>query len=132
MNAPALIPTETLLPDGFVYVIRDDASGLAKIGYSKDPSDRLRKLQTGSPVRLWLVCIMPGNLSTEAALHGVFKERRVRGEWFDDADGTISDLIRDIGRQEFGRLADLLRKSARARLEHADALEAEGQLGAAA
>jgi hypothetical protein len=130
MNAPALIPT--FIPDGFVYVIRDDESGLAKIGYSKDPSDRLRKLQTGSPVRLWLVCVMPGDLATEAALHGVFKERRVHGEWFNDSDGTISDLIRDIGRQEFDRLANLLRADAQACLEHANALEAEGQMAGAA
>lgn len=111
MNAPAIIP------DGFVYVIRDDASNLAKIGYSKDPGERLRKLQTGSSSRLCLSCVLPGSLATEAAIHQVFRERRAHGEWFDDTDGAVSEAVRDVANLEFERLIALLRASENAQSE---------------
>ena len=70
-------------------------------------------------------------------MHDMFRARRLLGEWFDDADNFVSDTMSGTAAflNECGvTLAALatqdepqLRKSAKARQEHADALEAEGQ-----
>ena len=151
MNAPALIPSETLptLIDraGYVYAIRSDATEAVKIGFSASPIRRLRQLQTGSPDRLRILCAIPALQEYESTLHTMFAARRKHGEWFDDADREVSSTL--IGTAAFMRRAGLTigdiehlaecqsspsdhRKSARARLEHADALEAEGQIIGAA
>ncbi len=58
-----------------------------KIGYSKDPVDRLQKLQTGSPVRLELLgtvrCRDESHAkSIEKLAHNIFYKQRRQGEWF--------------------------------------------------
>jgi hypothetical protein len=58
-----------------------------KIGYSRDPQDRLQKLQTGSPVKLELLgtvkCRDDSHAkSIEKLAHNIFHKQRRRGEWF--------------------------------------------------
>lgn len=149
MNAPSLIPAETLpvLIDrvGYVYAIRNDASSAVKIGFSGSPLRRLRQLQTASPSTLRLLCAVPTFQTYEVAMHETFASRRLAGEWFDDADGLVSRTME--GTAAFFRrcgltLSDIIalaetqpsdaRKSADARNAHADALEAEGQIAGAA
>lgn len=149
MNAPAIIPSETLpvLIDrvGYVYAIRDDASSAVKIGFSASPLRRLGQLQTGSSSVLRLLCVIPAFQAYEVSMHETFASRRLTGEWFDDADGLVARTME--GTAAFFRrcgltIGDILalaetrptdtRKSADARNEHADALEAEGQMVATA
>lgn len=63
-----------------IYFIQ--AGKYVKIGYSKDPSQRLKELQTSNPVKLKLLAILPGWYTTEAEFHRVFARFRVNREWF--------------------------------------------------
>lgn len=65
-----------------VYFIQPLGGGLVKIGSSRNPEGRLQRMQTGSPVLLRLVGLMPGGTPAELELHERFAEHRVRGEWF--------------------------------------------------
>lgn len=64
------------------YFVGCAESSLIKIGWAADPVVRLGCLQTGSPVRLRIVSILPGPRSGERALHERFKHLRADGEWF--------------------------------------------------
>ncbi len=66
----------------FVYFIQDGEKGPVKIGLSKDPEQRLPKLQTGNPRELFLRHVVPGDLKVERGLHQRFAPARIRREWF--------------------------------------------------
>lgn len=77
----------------FVYFIGNtQLRDRVKIGVAKDPETRLLRLQTGSPVSLQLLAVMPGDADTEAALHRRFAGRRMKGEWF-RRNEEIDELI---------------------------------------
>lgn len=84
---------------GAVYLLRDDASGLVKIGWARNVQRRCKQLQTGNPSALRVSEVIAGTRSAEGALHSLFKERRISGEWFDDRDHEVSAV--------FARLANL-------------------------
>jgi hypothetical protein len=86
--------------DGFIYLIRAVGTMRYKIGYSTKPSQRIRALQTHSPVPLEIVDTMPGNKSVEAYLHAKFHECRVKGEWFEIADETRIRRMFELGNRE--------------------------------
>lgn len=88
----------SLLPDfpgiqwgeGYIYYIISAETGRMKIGYTKgDPKKRLKSLQTGSPTKLDIVAVHPGDLKTEADLHRQFSTDRTHGEWFDVSDDLL-------------------------------------------
>ena len=62
------------------YLMKDNINGLYKIGYSINPNQRERTLQSEKPnikiVKIW-------NKDIEKELHKNYKANRVRGEWFD-------------------------------------------------
>lgn len=73
-----------------VYFIQA-TDGLIKIGVAGSPEDRLRTLQTMSPVPLKLRLVLPGGgAQREAELHERFREHRSHGEWFRPASDLIS------------------------------------------
>ena len=53
-----------------------------KIGYGRDPYQRLGSLQSASPFKLTMRCIVEGNTKKEAELQEKFGRYNVRGEWF--------------------------------------------------
>jgi len=53
-----------------------------KIGFAKDPEDRLNQFQTGNAGELKLRVMFPGEIKEEQLLHSIFDHVRVRGEWF--------------------------------------------------
>ena len=79
----------------FVYVISGpDTFGRAptpnrvKIGVTKNPSQRLKTLQTGSHMRLrfaFIGCTPGEGYDIEQAAHNVLAAYRLEGEWFDVA-----------------------------------------------
>lgn len=83
---------------GFVYVIQD-ASGLVKIGRTKDIEKRLRALSTGASSTLSVVTYWSCEdaAEREAIEHEFWSEYRVRGEWF-----CIPDHILNIWREFSG------------------------------
>lgn len=73
---------------GFLYVIYiEPALGnrFYKIGRSVSFSDRLSTHQCSSPFEVFVACcyFVPNTRAEEMALHELFEEKRVRGEWFD-------------------------------------------------
>lgn len=71
----------------YLYAIKDTLTGLIKLGYSYDPTERIRELQTGSAGLLVLVHKEPvtenSALQLEKKLHRELSHLRRRGEWFE-------------------------------------------------
>lgn len=53
-----------------------------KIGIANNPKKRLRALQGANHTYLHIIYTMPGNETLERLLHIIFKDYRIRGEWF--------------------------------------------------
>jgi hypothetical protein len=104
-----------------VYFILATGLGMVKIGKtSGHVKRRLVALQTASPVELKCIGTVPGGSDAECILHTHFARLHVRGEWFrmDDeiteflhqhntygekkgaSSRSVSDVIRDLGRQQ--------------------------------
>ena len=63
---------------GEVYVFK--GVRYVKIGYSRDPEDRMRQLSVPFPITLLLT--LPGTPHTEAAIQGALDRYRSKGDWF--------------------------------------------------
>lgn len=66
---------------GFVYFIRTTGD-LIKIGFTRDPSRRLRKVLQGVGDRLDTFVCVTGSLAAEKRLHADLKAHATRGEWY--------------------------------------------------
>ena len=81
---------------GYVYLIAAD-NGTYKIGVSVDPKRRVKKMGINLPYELEVVHTIPTEdmLATEKALHALFADKRVGGEWFelDESDVTLVKRI---------------------------------------
>jgi hypothetical protein len=73
-------------PDhSFLYVIKNDANGLCKIGRTTYPNARLAKLQNEFTARLefaWLGAPKEQTIAIEAEAHRMLDKYRRNGEWF--------------------------------------------------
>lgn len=68
-----------------------------KIGYSNDPDGRLKKLQTGSPIKLKLLGTVKCNSEAHARqveklAHNIFHKQKRRGEWYKLSKKHISQI----------------------------------------
>lgn len=67
-----------------IYLIGPEESAIVKIGHTTNqPSFRLTNLQIGNHQRLVVRWAGEGDEALEKHLHAVFKDYRIRGEWFD-------------------------------------------------
>jgi hypothetical protein len=87
---------ETKKTKGFVYFIQKKNQDIFKIGMTySDPEKRLKQLQISTPDELLLVqtiyCNHPRILENQ--LHIQFKEKHIRGEWFNLSEATIQDFV---------------------------------------
>jgi transposase len=68
---------------GRVYFLQGVDGGCIKIGFtSRDTRERLADLQTGSPVLLRILHVVPGSKADESAAHARFAASHSHGEWF--------------------------------------------------
>lgn len=90
-----------------IYVIAPAESTVVKIGHTINrPSERLGMLQTGNPTRLVVRWSAEGDKALESHLHAVFKDYRVRGEWFELASfGDPVQAVQDEVRKAADRQA---------------------------
>lgn len=79
-------------PRSWVYFARAGEDGPVKIGHAKDVRSRLSSMQTGCPIPLTLLGVLPGGREREAEFHARFAALRVRGEWF-RAEGALAELL---------------------------------------
>lgn len=83
--------------DSVVYFVQSTAGGPVKIGWSASPERRVKDLECGSPFPLRILAMIPGNATTEGALHKRFAAHRLRGEWF----APHTDLLEYIAERRF-------------------------------
>ena len=78
--------------DAKTYLMHDSNTGYTKIGRSVNPRMRERTLQSEKPsITLFAICYE----LVEKELHQQYKNKRVRGEWFDLSKDEINDIIAD-------------------------------------
>ena len=89
-QAPAHEPvtTERSARYGYVYFVR--FADRIKIGYSDDPTARLKNLPHDE-----ILALVPGTMSTEKKYHNMFKDIRITGEWF-ASHRKLIDFIRTL------------------------------------
>jgi hypothetical protein len=78
-----------------VYLISAESNGkkLYKIGYTRrNVSERIKDFKTGNTSVFEIVDSFSSKWGTkiEKAIHKIFKEKRVSGEWFDLCESDIS------------------------------------------
>lgn len=80
-----------------IYVIAAHKEGPVKIGFSADPEERLKQLQTGHPEPLTLYYSLSFEKKQaklmERIIHKTIKLHRTHGEWFDiSVDSAIAEV----------------------------------------
>jgi hypothetical protein len=84
---------------GWIYVAGTLPDEPVKIGWARDPSRRLKTLQTARHSELTLLGVIPGTRHLENELHRKLRRARLVGEWFERryALRVINPLIRGHG-----------------------------------
>ena len=81
----------------YLYAIQDSTSGYVKLGYSANPEQRLRELQTGSSAALCIIHTArireDRARPVEQQLHRELKHLQVRGEWFNLTESRARGMI---------------------------------------
>lgn len=81
-----------------VYVVRTVGHEAVKIGKAIDTKSRIADLQTGCPLELAIVTIIPCKsnaiaLTVEAIGHDCLQSYEVRGEWFKPPEKALESAI---------------------------------------
>ena len=79
-----------------IYLIKNTRNQYTKIGHSKFVLDREKTLQSEEPEVELIYFKENLNTSIEKSLHNEFKEKRVRGEWFNLSDIDIKQIIEKL------------------------------------
>ena len=80
------------LVDMYIYAIREIDTGRLKLGISRNPSERLKQLQTGNSSKLELVAYKKADgFQDEQLAHSQNKDYWVRGEWFTEKARLTND-----------------------------------------
>lgn len=82
VDVARMVDTEPLEHPGYVYLAGGD-EGPLKIGYSKDPNERVESFQTANHQELRVLARREGSQADEREIHQRLIEHRVKGEWFD-------------------------------------------------
>lgn len=76
-----------------LYFITPSLPGAIKIGISTRLRQRVTSLQTVVPYGLGEVWYCPGGRTLEKALHALFAEHRLPGEWFKDTPSIRAKIV---------------------------------------
>lgn len=97
MSATILEDTRTRiksLEEQQTYLMKDHTTGLIKIGKSNNPRKREKTLQSEKP-QITLFASHDKNIEKE--LHAKYKNKRIRGEWFNLSDKDLKDIVKTYG-----------------------------------
>lgn len=77
-----------------IYFVQAEPGTPIKIGFTEweRPQRRVDALQSGNPYVLRLICVAPGDMYLEKALHREFAEDRLNGEWFRCSDRLLTTI----------------------------------------
>jgi len=89
------IPKQKPDPLTQIYIMVDRNTGFYKIGRSINVLNRERTLQSEKP-SIELCFSFESNMSKEKELHGMFSDKRVRGEWFNLDENDILKIKKQI------------------------------------
>lgn len=73
-----------------VYFVQAETMLRIKIGTSNNIARRVCELRIGSPDKLRVMAVMPGDCSVERQLHKKFSEDRLHGEWFSPSENLLA------------------------------------------
>jgi len=82
----------------YIYLIKSevDETILYKIGFSKNPKQRLKELKTGNPnLELVASWATKHNRKLESTLHNTYKHKNVNGEWFSLSPNEVEKFLED-------------------------------------
>ena len=85
----------TLKAHHVIYLIVDKEMYYCKIGFSVEPKKRLKQLQTGCPLDLYIYGTIDGNQYVEREVHKLFKAYHIRNEWFNLSHSIIDYFTSD-------------------------------------
>ena len=77
----------------YIYAITNGTD--IKIGYSSNVKRRLKQLNTGSSINLYVLCTFKGGRELESEIHSMFKKIRYNGEWF-KADKELLEYLNSM------------------------------------
>jgi hypothetical protein len=85
---------------GFIYLIRAE-NGYVKIGITRNIDNRLKTLETASPLQLELLKSkhVRNAPAIDRRLHKLYQDKRKRFEWFDLDDQEIKEIITLINQE---------------------------------
>lgn len=80
---------------GCLYILQLGDTDIFKIGISIDVKRRMKELQRKSPLEIKLIRAWRGHdyEYAESSLHYLFKNRRIRGEWFRLTPHDLLDIF---------------------------------------
>jgi len=84
---------EEMMKDVKTYIMFDLSTGYYKIGRSKNPEYREKTLQAEKPV---IEMLYVSDAFCETELHRKYKDKRVRGEWFDLSGKEIAKIVKEF------------------------------------
>jgi DNA invertase Pin-like site-specific DNA recombinase len=94
-----------------LYFIRAQGSSLVKVGISQNPTKRLKRLQTGSPLILYLDTFLWGVAHHEKEIHRILKSKGLHshGEWFQsEAQAIAMEIIQKLAQSEVSSFEELV------------------------
>lgn len=94
LRSPSAALYQVELYPVFLYVI-GPIYGPQKIGISKNVDKRLKSLQTGNPVKLYIQFCMEVNRARliERKIHAELNHKKLKGEWFDLTKEEAIDYV---------------------------------------
>lgn len=109
----------------FVYVIGGLARGPMKIGISASPDNRIKSLQTGSPLELrcfgrWQISTRATAEAIERRAHQCLSAERMTGEWFDVPDYAACGVAESLAYEIADPIGELIGRSVPAFKQVAD------------
>ena len=83
---------------GFVYAV-GDGEGRVKIGWSRNPLGRLKKIKTDCACTPSLLGIIDATMAQESELHSLLAHWCTGGEWY-RLEGAVVDFVNMLGKPE--------------------------------
>lgn len=89
-----------------IYFVFDPEKDHVKIGFSRSMRNRMYELRCRVGHHVRMLAVMPGGVMDERALHRLYREYHVEGEWF-RYEQPIKDFVEMRGLQ-WGNFDDLI------------------------